>query len=364
MPHPKRLPLPALLVFASWTAAFAADTMSQAEAQLDEGFSGVIVATMGNETVYARAFGYADRESRVRNELDHQFRIGSLTKTFTAALLFALTDIGVVSADEPVATFVDGVPNGSEITLRMLAEHESGLRDWKQKDWRLLLLHETDLDDAGVQDMIREKSAKSKPGEKFDYNNAGYMLLGYALEELTGLTLQSAIQREILEPLELHQTGFAALDKEIPSLSKGYNDKDPDDNVEYDYHLIRAAGGMYSTASDLVAWCRAIQDGKNQLSTYRDRMPGWRSGTRFGRKAYWHTGNTNTHSALLVLFPEVRGCYVALSNVGRKKPPRALMRTLPELIFKASVPVATKPGNPSQCTDAQCASVATIVSTS
>jgi CubicO group peptidase (beta-lactamase class C family) len=294
-----------------------------AEARLERSFNGVILASRGDAIVYRRAFGVADegREGERR-----RFRIGSISKTFTAAIAIDLAAAGRLSLEDPLSTYVRGVENGERMTLRMLITHHSGLGDFSQREWKRLLLGAAPLTRENIITMIAAKKLRSSPGEKFAYSNAGYLLLALAMETATGRTFEELLQ-EFLDRQGLGDTGFSARDGEISNLAPGHAPNGELDGADYDYTAIAAAGGLFSTAADLAQWCRA--------QSRVDSLLGWRSGERFGRASFWHPGNTNDYSALLVRFPDIDGCYVVLSNVGRKAPPKDVIRTLPAHFFGA-----------------------------
>ena len=300
--------------------------ISEAEAQLTKSFHGVVLATKGGAAIYERAFGFADIANGAPNRLDHRFRIGSVSKTFTVALAAHLARAGAFSLDDVIETFVPGVANGGRIRLIDLIEHRSGLGDFSQEDWRRLLIERPPPTASDLMRLIAARGAKREPDKSFVYSNIGHVLLGLAIEQAAGKPYTAALSERILGPFNLADTGFAARDADIADLATGHGPKLKADVEEYDYTAIVAAGGLYSTAGDLASWCAAQDD---------PETPGWRRGERFGRRAIWHTGNTNDYAALAVAFPEIGASYVVLSNVGRRPPPKVLMRTLPEHLFAA-----------------------------
>lgn len=289
------------------------------------GLHGVVMATRDGATIYERAFGFADIANSLSNRLNHRFRIGSVSKTFTAALAADLAHAGAFSLDDVIETLVPGVANRARIRLIDLIEHRSGLGDFSQKEWRRLLIERPTPNAAEVR-LIAARDAKREPGTSFAYSNIGYVLLGLAIEKAAGKPYAAVLGERILGPLSLHAVGVAARDEDIAALSAGHGPKFKTDTEDYDYAAIAPAGGLYATAGDLARWCVAQDD---------PATPGWRRGERFGRSAIWHTGNTNNYSALAVAFPAIGASYVVVSNVGRRPPPRDLMRTLPQQLFAA-----------------------------
>ncbi len=300
---------------------------------LEAKFSGVVMASKAGATVFAQPFGLADVMNHQNNTLEHVFRIGSISKTFTAVLIHMLAAEQQLSLDDPLDDHIKGIPKGDLITVRMLIEHRSGLKDWNQQEWKKLLLPPGRPTHQELLGWIRAKRPGKQPGKKFKYNNLGYHLLGLIIEQVTGSPYEQVLHQKLLQPLALNQTGFAAYDHEVSGISQGYGPKQKPDTRTYDYAAIKAVGGLYSTAKDMDAWCHALQNAALIPVSYRNHLPGWKQGQRFGHQAYWHPGNTNTYSALLVMFPQMDGCYVVLSNTGREKPMKTIMRSLPQKIF-------------------------------
>jgi CubicO group peptidase (beta-lactamase class C family) len=302
-----------------------AGSLDDAERRLSDGFHGVVMAHRDGQQVYARAFGMADVSQGVPNRLDRRFRIGSITKTFTTELVHQLAEEGRLSLEDPLSRYVSGIAGGGRIRLVDLIEHRSGLDDFTDRDWQRLLLSSPRLQPSQVLDTLRARRLKREPDRRFEYNNAGYLLLGRVIEAVTRQSYADALRDRILGPASLHDTGLAAFDDEVRDLSVGHGPNARPDPARYDHGAIDSAGGLYSTAGDLLSWC--------EVQHTRQRTRGWRQGERFGRVAVWHTGNTNAYSALLVRVPDVRGCYAVLSNVGRVSPPRDILRTLPGHFF-------------------------------
>lgn len=296
-----------------------------ARAKLEQDFTGVIYAVRAGETLFAEAYGEAD--VGVANRLDHRFRVGSISKTFTAALATTLERDGVWSLDDPIGRYVKDVPNGNRITIRQLLEHRSGLGEFDQSDWRRLLLTGGAPDSETVRTMIVSKKPRAAPDKEYRYNNVGYVLVGMAMEQVSGLRYRDLLQRVLLAPLAMENTGVANRDGEIANVATGHDANGKVDPADYDYGAILAAGGVYSDAADLARWCEAQDVNPDAI--------GWRRGERFGHRANWHPGNANDYSALLVHFPEIGGCYVVLSNTRMERPPVDVIRTIPQSLFGA-----------------------------
>jgi len=185
------------------------------------------------ETLIQKAYGVADLSTGEALTVDHHFRIASMAKPVVATALLTLVDEGGVCLDDTIDQYVPGVPNGDRITLRMLANHTSGLwnymgvpsvkqafaaeprRAWTE--WELL-------------DMAFEfrDGMWFEPGEKFGYSNTNYVLLGLVLEKVAGKPLGEVLERRVFQPLGLEQTIYTT-DPTLPSpRARGYQYGDAD----------------------------------------------------------------------------------------------------------------------------------------
>ena len=227
-------------------------------AQKFDRFGGVVLVARKGEPFFHEAYGMANHEWNVPNTLDTKFRIGSVSKTFTAAGIVKLAEEGKLNLDDPISKHIDNCPaTWAKITIRHLLVHTSGLVNYTslpaaQGDF-LLKPHSRDE----VLELFRDMPLASAPGEKYSYNNSGYFLLGIVIEKHSGGSCESYLRKVLFEPLGLENTGF---EKDMPLLTKrasGYRISDtgnPENTFYMDMENASAIGGLYSTAEDLLAW--------------------------------------------------------------------------------------------------------------
>ena len=189
---------------------------------------------------------------------DAVFEIGSISKTFTATLLAALVDDGVVALDDPVARYLPVAPPviGRAITLEDLATHHSGLpRLPKGLLTKSFTTERHDpyasFDATRLERAIAETAPKRAPGEKFTYSNFGYGLLGHALARAAGTTYAELVRARITEPLQLTRTGL-----DVEPLAQGHGLLGRPAH-SWDLAELAGAGGIRSTARDMVAYLEA-----------------------------------------------------------------------------------------------------------
>ena len=237
---------------------------------------GVVAAVQTPEYTWVRALGVADRASGESMTPEMHHRIGSVTKTFTATLLLQAADEELLSLDDTIDQYVEGVPNGDKITLRQMADMTSGIasytaddqwvKEWSSDPYRVWKPEE--LAQAGIKD-----SPQFDPGTEWFYSNTNYVLLGLVLEQVTGKPIGELYREQIIEPLGLKNTSFPdQADSSIPEPhAQGYTlqgqssgDK-PIDSTDWSPSEAWTAGMMISTVEDLLVYGRALGTGKGLL---------------------------------------------------------------------------------------------------
>jgi len=320
------LALHALFLFQSSVAATAQDAARVdaivQEAMHGEGAVGLSVAVMrGDEVVVSKAYGLADLEFAVRADEETMFRIGSVTKQFTAAGILRLAERGKLAVDDPLTKFLPDYPtHGQEITLRHLLTHTSGVHDYTalRLEWAPLLARE--LSDAELVALWQDLPLDFAPGEKWSYSNSGYYLLGMVIAKVSGSSYADFLRETFFEPLKLTRTRYDSNGEVIPNRAQGYAFEGG--KIWNDRLLAMsqpgAAGGLISTASDLVRWQRALVTGRVvQPESYLEmttpfmldsgRETGYGMGllldTQAGQPCVWHGGSIPGFHSVLLHFP-------------------------------------------------------------
>jgi D-alanyl-D-alanine carboxypeptidase len=181
------------------------------QAMTAAGVPGAIIGIWGADGTYARAFGVADKTTRAPMKTDFYSRIGSLTKTFTVTGVLQLADQGKLGLDDPIAKFIDGVPQGDKITLRQLARMQSGLFNYTDSPAFQQATFADPLQPFTPQELLNYAFAQPNrfpPGDGFEYCNTNTVLLGLVVEKVSGQPLHSYIQDHIVTPLGMGHTSF------------------------------------------------------------------------------------------------------------------------------------------------------------
>lgn len=255
------------------TKSLDAELTGQLDAAIDAAVKqalipGAIVKVSGPEGTYSHSVGVADKATNAPMEMDFHGRIGSVTKTFVTTGILQLVGDGKLGLDDPISKYIDGVPEGDKVTLRLLAEMRSGLPDYStNRDWQEAFFGDTSrqFTPQELLDYSWTQPMQFPPGIAFKYTNANLILLGLVLENESGQKIQDYIKEHILEPLKMENTVFPT-DAAFPEPhAQGYTVQDltGDEETATDWNPSWgwAAGAMISTLDDLQIWAPALGKG-------------------------------------------------------------------------------------------------------
>jgi CubicO group peptidase (beta-lactamase class C family) len=239
----------------------AIDSVVQADV-VGRGVTGVsIVIARGGQTLLEHSWGFADLEAKRPVDASTTFRIGSMSKQFTAALLLKQVDRGRLALTDTIGRYLNGLkPEWTGRTIEQLLNHTSGVprefRDPKR-------IAESMTSDSLLAMAARSTAPTTAPGTAFIYSNTGYMLLGALVERLYGTSYAVALRNEIARPLGLETLGWC-VDTEPRGGAKGYY-RAPNGAVSaapYIHPSQMLSGGICSNAGDIARWNRALHGGK------------------------------------------------------------------------------------------------------
>lgn len=253
--------------------ATAIDSAIRAYAKKHE-FSGVILVERGGKTIYHRAFGIADRAFMVPVSLDTKFKIASITKSFTAALILQLQEQGKLDLHAPIRRYL---PNYSgegadQVTVHHLLNHTSGIenfdqvKSYQEAESKGISVYQLPHTSAQLLDQFSSGKLVHEVGKTFDYNNADYIILGKIIESVTGKTYDEVLRQRILVPLGMSESGLLYQQEIVPKLAPTYmrveDSKGPINDMPVYPQNWFAAGAMYSTTADLRKFARALYGGR------------------------------------------------------------------------------------------------------
>ena len=296
----------------------------QAYIKLDR-FSGTILVARGGQILLDKGYGWANAELQVKNTPEMKFRVGSVTKQFTAMAVVQLEEKGLLSMDDRIDKYIPGYPNGDRITIRHLLTHTSGIPSYTaspeiERDKRLPA---TPLQ---IIDRFKDEPLQFEPGTEFRYSDSGYVLLGYIVEKVSGLPYGEYLEKNIFGPLGMSDTGYDDAKKVLKNRASGYISRNGRlSNADFnDMGLPYAAGGLYSTAHDLYKWDRSLYGNglvsdrsKREIFTpYKNGYGfGWYIDDLYSHRKIWHYGIIDGFCAMIMRLVDDDICVVVLSNL-------------------------------------------------
>jgi D-alanyl-D-alanine carboxypeptidase len=239
-----------------------------------EDFHGVVLVARGDSVLHAGAYGYADVEARTPTTLDTRYQLGSVAKWIATIVVLDLVDDGVVSLDEPVRTYVPEFAGDPRLTLDHLITHTSGVPN------DLIAAYRADPGIATV-DLTLDEAARRyasgqslfAPGSRFDYSHSNWILVALVVERVTDASFEANVRERIVQPLGLADTGAFWHGGPNPQIAPGYEQVDPPRRSDAPVpRYLMAAGGLYSSAPDLLALVAAIYNGHLLSDASRQRL--------------------------------------------------------------------------------------------
>lgn len=293
----------------------------------------ILVAKEG-EVLYRKGFGYQDIGNKVLVSPETKFRIGSVTKQFTAAAILKLQEEGLLSVDDKLAKFLPDFPRADEVSLHHLLTHTSGIHSYTSKP-DFMDKVESPVTPEELINYFKNDTYDFSPGEEFRYNNSGYFLLGYIIEKVSGQSYGDFLKEKFFKPLGMDNTGLYVNGMELENEALGYglsgNTYEP--AINWDMSWAGGAGALFSTVDDLLKWNKALFAGKvlNENSLQAALTPvklangespqggdygyGLLIGEFRGRKVIHHGGGLHGFMSHLALFPKEDLTIVLFTNV-------------------------------------------------
>jgi CubicO group peptidase (beta-lactamase class C family) len=241
---------------------------------LSNGPGAVALIVNNGKVIYSRAFGMANIELAVPMDTTKLFRIGSITKQFTASAILKLVEEGKLSLKDEITKFIPDYPTrGYHITIEHLLTHTSGIKSYTDMSEWTEEVQKRSFTPRSLIGWFRDQPSDFAPGEEFRYNNSAYCILGYIIEKVSGKSYASYLQDEIFTPLGLKHTFYDSTNVIIPNRANGYEKTNGSiENARYlDMSQPYSAGALLSNASDLYKWTKAVMEGKLIPNELRSR---------------------------------------------------------------------------------------------
>ena len=289
-------------------------------------FMGSVLVAKGDQIILSKGYGFGNLEWQVPNSPESKFRLGSITKQFTAACILMLEERGKLKVDDPIKKYMADAPAAwDKISFYHLLTHTSGIPSFTSfPDYA-----STEPFPATPEKLVarfRDKPLEFQPGEKWNYSNSGYILLGYLIEKITGEPYSRFVQQNIFDPLGMKDSGYDSNTAIILHRDSGYtpNANGELQNTGYiDMTIPLSAGGLYSTTLDLLKWEQGLFGGKliSAASLQKMTTP-FKSDYAFGlavqdakgHKLIDHGGGIEGFNTELAYYPDEKLTVVVLSN--------------------------------------------------
>jgi CubicO group peptidase (beta-lactamase class C family) len=298
-----------------------------------------VLIAKDNKVIYRKAFGMANIELKVPMKPANVLQLASITKQFTSVAILMLLEQGKLSLHNPLSKYIADYPRGNEITLHHLLNHTSGIKSYTN-------LHEfrtktrLDMTPEEIISSFKNLPLEFNPNEKYEYSNSGYVLLGYIIEKISGMSYEDFIQKNIFEKLGMKDSYYGNTYKIIPNRANGYQFYEGNyENPEYMSTTIPyAAGSLMSTVDDMFLWNTAIRH--NTLISEKSKQMaftnhtltngkhsnygyGWFINELAGITTLEHTGGINGFSTSGIYVPDKNIYAIVLTNLDDGKGPES-----------------------------------------
>jgi len=294
-------------------------------------FMGAVLVARNGQVLVDKGYGYADLEWQIPDTPDTKFRLGSMTKQFTAAGILLLEERGKLNTDDLVKKYIPDAPAAwDKITIYNLLTHTSGIPNFTSfPDY-----HSSEATPATPVQLVarfRDKPLDFQPGDNWSYSNSGYVLLGYLIEKISGQTYQNFIHENFFKPLGMNNSGYDSNSEIILHRASGYTSGPAGQvNAGYiDMSIPFSAGALYSTTHDLLRWEEALYGGKVLSPAALKKMTtpfkqnyacGLIVQTVHGHTVYEHGGAIEGFNTDMAYYPDDKLTLIALSNLNGMAP--------------------------------------------
>ncbi len=288
-------------------------------------FSGTVLIARKGKVLVRKGYGKANVELNVRNTPSTKFRLGSITKQFTAMAVMQLQERGRLNVADPLSKYIPDYPQGDRIILHHLLTHTAGVPNFTDfPEYRTQMALPSSLEK--TIRLFRDKPLDFTPGEKFKYSNSGYILLSYVIEKVSGQSYESFVAENIFKPLNMKDSGYDHQETILKNRASGYVLTDDGlINAPYiDMSIPSGGGALYSTVGDMYLWDRALYTEKlagrkslNALFTpsKENYGYGWLIGDLPGHKIITHDGSVNGFMTHIARYVDDDACVIVLSNI-------------------------------------------------
>ena len=289
-------------------------------------FSGSVLLVREGKIILNKGYAFANRGKGIMNKADTRFRIASVTKQFTATAILMLEEQKKLSTPEFACKYLSECPEiWKNITIHHLLSHTSGIPDYTDfPDYQKTKM--ISITKSGLIKTFKDKKLEFSPGEKFQYSNSNYILLGQIIETVSGKPYEQFLQEKIFTPLKMNNTGFVGNGTASKKESQGYEWTNDTFQINNPVTILNGgpSGGMFSTVEDLLIWNQSLNDENLLTRMSLDKLftpnkgnygYGWFIEKKFDRTWINHSGHLTGFQSQISRFPKDKVIIIALSNL-------------------------------------------------
>jgi D-alanyl-D-alanine carboxypeptidase len=305
---------------------------------------GSLTISKDGEVQYARSIGYGEINGTEKKPLTEasKFRIGSITKMFTAAMIMQLVEEGKLKLTDNLDKFLPQIPNAQKITILQILRHRSGIPNVKRAQNSQGNVNTTPITKDEILDLIVKATPDFEPDTKHFYSNSAYLVLGFILEKITGKTYEEALKERIITKIGLKDTYIATgnIDVSKNEALTYMHIGQWKQGAETHPSILFSAGAIISTPKDLTRYIQALFDGKivsmetvEQMKTIVDGDGlGMEPFTFAGKTFYGHTGGADNYGAWLAYLPEEK-LAIAYTTNAKVYPVGDIMKGITDIYY-------------------------------
>jgi len=293
-----------------------------------------VLVSKDGKVIYKKGFGYADIEKKELISPDTKFRIGSITKQFTASAILKLQEEGKISVTDKLSKFLPDFPRADEVTIHQLLTHISGIHSYTSKP-EFINKVTFPITEESLIAFFKNDPYDFNPGEKWLYNNSAYFILGHIIGKVTGKPYGEYLKETFFDPLGMTNTGVHSSTFSLQKEAKGYTKENGQYKLatNWDMSWAGGAGALYSTVEDLFKWDEALFNGKvlqekslkagfTPVVLNNGKKPdnasygyGWALDDYRGQEVIEHGGGLNGFISQLARYPKENITVALLTNI-------------------------------------------------
>ncbi len=321
-------------------------------------FSGSVLITKQNKILYENHFGFANHSYKIENSAQTKYKIGSVSKQFTAAAILLLEEKGLLKTSDKLSNYFPNSSTAQKTTIEQLLTHTSGVTDiYNIADFNKLSCQNKSISD--LSKMILKAKLDFEPGSGYQYSNGGYAMLAEIIEKTSGKTYQAFLDEKIFKSLKMNSTGHNKSNEVVVNLAVGY-DPSGYSSVKitdfFDPELLKGSGSLYSTVYDLQIWINSLKNRsllsdksydkllKNYGNSYGYGISVYKS---FDQKVFGHDGRLNGYIADYLHYEEPDITIIILGNI-QTGVADFFRRDIAAIIFEKDYKSRAKNESPSQ----------------